>query len=139
MHERDYSGFGLAWFAFAIAIACHVADEAAHGFLSYYNPNVLAIRARYPFLPLPTFTFREWITGLGAGVLLLILLTPLAWRGVRWVRITAWPLGILIGITNGLAHIINSIYFQRLMPGVLSAPLIIVAGAWLISKARSPA
>lgn len=131
--------FATAWFAFAAALACHVADEATHDFLSVYNPNVLAIRARFPFLPLPTFTFREWLVGLIAAVVLLMSLTPFAYRGVRWIRIVAWPLGILIGVGNGLLHIASSIYYHRLMPGVLSAPLLIAAGAWLVFKARSPA
>ncbi len=43
--------FGLAWIVFALAIAVHVADEAAHDFLSVYNPTVRAIRERLPFLP----------------------------------------------------------------------------------------
>ncbi len=131
--------FAIAWFAFAVALACHVADEATHNFLSFYNPNVLAIRARFPFLPLPTFTFREWLGGLTAAIVLLICLTPVASRGGRWIRVVAWPLGIVIGIGNGAAHVISSVYFHRLMPGVLSAPLLMVAGAWLVAKARSPA
>jgi hypothetical protein len=49
--------FGYAWLVFAGALALHVTDEATHGFLSVYNPNALAIRARFPFLPVPTFTF----------------------------------------------------------------------------------
>ena len=130
--------FATAWFTFAVAIACHVADEATHDFLSFYNPNVIAIRARFPFLPLPTFTFREWIVGLVAGIVLLMCLTPLAYRGVRWIRIVAWPLGILVGIGNGLGHFGTSVYYHRLMPGVLSAPLIIAGGAWLIAEASKP-
>ena len=132
------SRFGIAWFAFAIALGCHVADEAKHDFLAFYNPNVLAIRARFPSLPLPTFTFSEWLGGLIAAVVLLICLTPFASRGVRWTRIAAWPLGIVIGLGNGLAHIISSIYMGRLMPGVLSAPLLIAAGAWLVREAKKP-
>ena len=133
------SRFGVAWLVFAIALGFHVADEATHDFLSFYNPNVLAIRLRFPYLPLPTFTFREWLGGLIAAVVLLICLTPLASRGVRWIRIAAWPLGILIGMGNGLAHILSSIYLHRMMPGVLSAPLLIAAGGWLVAKARRPA
>jgi hypothetical protein len=55
--------FGIAWLALCIAFAIHVADEALTDFLSVYNPAVRAIRARFPFLPLPTFTFRVWLTG----------------------------------------------------------------------------
>ena len=130
------SRFGTAWFVFALALACHVADEATHDFLSVYNPNALAIRARFPFLPIPTFTFREWIVGLSAAVVLLLCLTPPARRGVHWIRVVAIPLGLVIGIANGAAHITSSIYMRRLMPGVLSAPFLIGAGAWLIWQSR---
>ncbi len=132
MGDGGEKRFAQAWFAFALALGCHVADEAAHDFLSFYNPKVLAIRARFPFLRIPTFTFREWMIGLLTAVLLLLSLTPLARRGLRWVRITAIPLGIVIGIANGTAHIVSSLYLHRLMPGVLTGPLIILAGAWLI-------
>lgn len=60
--------FGLAWLALAAALALHVADEAHADFLSVYNPTVLAIRERIPWIPLPTFTFGAWITGLAALV-----------------------------------------------------------------------
>lgn len=138
MQLTTQSRFGVAWFAFAVALACHVGDEATHDFLAVYNPNALAIRARFPFLPVPTFTFREWVTGLVAAVVLLLCLAPLARRRARWIRIAAWPLGIVIGVANGLAHIVSSIYVGRLMPGVLSAPLLIAAGTWLVMEAKKP-
>jgi hypothetical protein len=138
MKVKTHSRLGRAWFVFALALACHVADEATHDFLSVYNPNALAIRSRFPFLPFPTFTLREFLTGLTIGIVLLLCLTPLANRGVRWIRVAAFPLGVVIGVANGLGHTISSIYFHRLMPGVLSSPLLIVAGAWLVITAKSP-
>jgi hypothetical protein len=45
-----------------IALAIHVTDEALTGFLAVYNPTVLALRAKLPFFPMPTFEFREWRT-----------------------------------------------------------------------------
>ena len=72
--------FGIAWVAFALALAVHVTDEATHNFLAVYNPSVLAIRARLPFLPIPTFTFGVWISLLIAGIVLLLCLSPLAFR-----------------------------------------------------------
>ena len=69
---------GRAWVVLALALALHVADEAANDFLAIYNPNVRAIRARFPFLPLPTFTFETWLTGLILGIALLLALSPLA-------------------------------------------------------------
>lgn len=90
-------GFGIAWLLFAIALGFHVADEATHNFLSTYNPSVRAIRERFPFLLLPTFTFAVWLTLLIVGILLLLCLSPLAFRGAPWLRIVSLPLGIVVG------------------------------------------
>jgi hypothetical protein len=128
--------FGWSWVGFALAVAVHVADEAAHDFLSVYNPMVEAVRARLPFLPLPTFTFDVWIGGLIAGILLLLALSPLAFRGNRWLVRIAWPLAILVGIGNAFGHLGGSLWFGRPMPGVLSAPLILAAGIVLLIAAR---
>jgi hypothetical protein len=130
--------FGRAWISFALVLTCHVADEATHNFLFVYNPTAMAIRARFWFLPIPTFTFTEWIAVLGVAIALLILLTPLAWRGVGWIRLAALPIGLVVGIGNAALHILSSLYLHRLMPGVLTAPLLLVAGAWLIARSRKP-
>ncbi len=128
--------FGIAWVAFALALAVHVADEATHDFLSTYNPSVRAIRARLPFLPLPTFTFPVWLTLLTAGILLLLCLSPLAFRGTSWLRIASRPLSILVGVLNAALHISSSIYFHRWMPGVHSSPLLLIAAAFLLASSR---
>jgi hypothetical protein len=121
MNASGITNFGRALLAFSVGLGCHVADVATHDFLSVYNPTALAIRARFPFLPIPTFTFREWIVGLGAAVVLLVCLTPLASQGVHWTKIVAIPLGIVIGTANRTMHIDSSIYLHRLTPGLLSA------------------
>lgn len=123
--------FGLAWLAFACAVALHVADEARHDFLSIYNPNAQAIRQRF-HLPLPVFTFRGWLTGLIAGIALLLLLSPLAFRGTHWMRIVALLLGAIVGLGNGLLHIGASLRYRRKLAGVLSSPVLLAAGAWLL-------
>jgi hypothetical protein len=127
--------FGIAWIAFTLALALHVTDEATHNFLATYNPSVLAIRARLPFLPLPTFTFGVWLGLLTAGIVLLLCLAPLAFRGSRWMRIAAWPLGLLIGVANASLHISSSIYFHRWMPGVYSSPVLLIAAIYLLTAA----
>lgn len=128
--------FGIAWIAFAFALALHVTDEAMHDFLASYNPSVLAIRARFPFLPLPTFTFGVWLSLLIAGIILLLCLSPLAFRGSRGLRIAAWPLGLLVGIANAALHISSSIYFHRWMPGVYSSPVLLIAAGVLLVAER---
>jgi hypothetical protein len=128
--------FGIAWVAFALALAVHNTDEATHNFLTVYNPSVLAIRARLPFLPIPTFTFGVWISLLIAGIVLLLCLSPLAFRDSGWVRIAAWPLGLIIGIANASLHISSSIYYQRWMPGVYSSPVLLLAAVFMLAASR---
>ena len=77
---------GIAWVLVCLALAAHVTDEAFTGFLSVYNPTVLALRAKLGFWPMPTFEFREWLTGLIVAVLLLLALSPFVFRGARWIR-----------------------------------------------------
>ncbi len=126
--------FGRAWVAMAVVIALHVIDEAATDFLSVYNPAVRAIRARLPLLPLPTFSFGVWLAGLATGVALLLVWSPLAFRGSRWIARVALPLSALM-FANGLGHIGGSFYLGRLAPGVDSAPLLLVAAAYLFRQA----
>ncbi|HKW57786.1 MAG TPA: HXXEE domain-containing protein [Candidatus Acidoferrum sp.] len=124
--------FGTAWVVFALALALHVTDEATHNFLGTYNPSVRWIRARVPFLLLPTFTFRVWLTLLVAAILLLLCVSPLTLRGHLWLRRAAWPIGILVGALNALGHISGSIYFRRWMPGVYSSPVLLLAAIYLL-------
>ena len=123
---RSGEHLGRAWLALTVALAIHVADEAATDFLSVYNPTVRAIRERLPWLPLPTFSFSEWIAGLAILVAVLFALVPVAYRGARWITIIAIPFSVLM-VGNGLLHIGSSIYMHRWMPGVFSSPILIVA------------
>jgi uncharacterized protein with HXXEE motif len=124
--------FGIAWITFALAVAVHVTDEAMHDFLSAYNPSIRAIRARFPLLPLPTFSFSIWLALLIAGIFLLLCLSPWAFRGKYWLRLISRPLGIVVGVLNATLHISSSIYFQRWMPGVYSSPLLLLAAVHLL-------
>jgi hypothetical protein len=126
---------GCAWIALALALALHVADEAAHDFLSVYNPSVRSIRERAPWLPLPTFEFGEWLAGLGTAVVLLLAVSPLVFRGARVMRPVSYALGLMM-VLNGVQHIAGSAYMGRPMPGVLSSPVLIAASVWLIATAR---
>lgn len=128
--------FGTAWLGFAAALAVRVTDEATHDFLSTYNPAALAIRARLPFLPLPTFTFSDWLGELLAGIALLLCVSPLAFRGARWLRRAALPLAIVVGVFNASLHMASSVYYGRWMPGVYSSPLLLVAALFLLVSAR---
>jgi hypothetical protein len=123
--------FGLAWMAFALGLAFHVADEATHDFLSVYNPNARAIRRKL-HLPLPVFTLRWFLISLGAAIGLLFALSPLAFRGTHWIRVAALVLALLVGIGNALLHISGSLFYRRKMPGVLTSPVLLAVGGWLL-------
>lgn len=131
--DREPSAFsqGIAWIALCFALALHVTDEALNDFLSVYNPTVQAIQQRFPFLPLPTFTFGIWLSGLICGILILLMLTPFVLRRMRWMRPVSYVLGVMM-LMNGLQHIAVSIYLGRWMPGVYSSPLLIVASTALL-------
>ena|SRR5208337_5482618 len=123
--------FGRAWLGLAAALAIHVADEALNDFLAVYNPAVLKIRARFPWIPLPTFSFRVWIIGLAAAVALMFALSPVAFRGTRWIVIVAVPLAVMM-VGNGLGHIGGSLHKKRLMPGAYSSPVLIAASLFVL-------
>lgn len=130
-------GYGVAWLALCAAFAIHVADEALTDFLSVYNPTARAIRARFPFLIIPTFTFRVWLAGLVVAVLVLASLTPLAFRGALALRPVAYVYGIVMA-GNGVMHVVGSIYKRKKMPGLYSAPIILAAAGYLLASLRQP-
>ncbi len=128
-------GWGWSWIALSLALALHVWDEAAHDFLSVYNPTVRAIREQVPFLPLPTFSFGIWLTGLILAVLVLLLLSGFAFQGARWLKPISYALAVLI-IGNGMLHLLASAYKREMVPGVYSSPVLIGAAIWLIVELR---
>ena len=127
--------FGVAWLFFGYTLALHVLDEAGHDFLSVYTPNALAIRHALPFLPIPIFTFQSWIGSLALGLAILLALTPIAFRGSAVLRGIALFLAVVPGLLNGTGHIVGSLYMGRMMPGVYSAPLLLLSGTVLLRAA----
>ena len=129
--------FGRAWLALTAALTLHVVDEATSGFLAFYNPVVAAFRRRAPWLPLPQFTFGVWLAGLATAIVVLLLLARFAFANAPFARPLAYVFGVVM-IGNGLLHLAASLWLGRLAPGALSSPLLIAAGAFLLtSLARS--
>jgi hypothetical protein len=126
---------GIAWTLLALALALHVADEAANDFLSVYNPSVLRIRQAVPWLPLPVFTFDVWIAGLIAAVLLLLVLSRFVFLGRRWTIPASYLLGGFMTL-NAIGHFAGSLVMGRAMPGVYSSPFLFAASIFLIFTAR---
>jgi hypothetical protein len=117
-----------------MALALHVTDEALTGFLSIYNPTILALRARFGFWPMPTFEFGEWLTGLILGIVLLATLSRFAFRNVRWIRPLFYFFAVVGGVMNALGHTIatvlghtvSTVRFSRPAPGFYSSPLLLI-------------
>jgi hypothetical protein len=126
---------GWAWVSLCLALAVHVFDEAMTDFLSVYNPLVQAIRQKFSFFPMPVFTFEVWLTGLIAAIIILLLLSPFAFRQKMWMRLLSYPFAVLM-LLNGLGHIAGSVYLGRLAPGVYSAPLLLAASIYLLRSVR---
>lgn len=114
MPNADYhSAYGWAWAALCLALAIHVIDEALTDFLTVYNPMVKALRQRWRFLPLPTFSFGVWLSGLILAVILLFALSRFAFGGATWLAPLAYLFAVFM-VINGLQHIAASIYMRRL-------------------------
>jgi hypothetical protein len=134
----------MAWVLMWVALALHVTDEALTGFLSVYNPTVLALRATLGFWPMPTFEFREWLTGLMLGILVLGALTPLAFRNARWIRPVFYFCVIVAGVLNAsghtiatiLGHTVSTVRFPRPAPGVYSSPLLLIVSSYALVQLR---
>lgn len=128
----------VAWIVFAVVLGLHVADEALTGFLPLYNSFVDSLRARHPWVPLPTFAFSAWIGGLTVLVVILLGLAPLTLKGGRGLRVTSWVLAAIM-IANAAGHVAASLWLGRPAPGVVSSPLLAAASVALVvtaAKAR---
>jgi hypothetical protein len=132
-----FAQWRTAWLGLALALGLHVADEALTGFLPVYNQVVEGVRARHPWVPLPTFTFPVWLGGLILGVVLLLALTPVVSRGALWIRLVSVILGVVM-TGNAIGHLGASVYWGRLAPGVYSSPLLLIAAvALLVTASRA--
>lgn len=132
------TNFGLAWLFLSLSLAVHVFDEALTGFLPVYNATVRALRAEYSWYPMPTFEFRGWLTLLAAAVVILLLLTPLAYRNARGLRPFAYVFAVVMFL-NGMGHTLATIFgraassvpIPRPAPGFYSSPLLLAVSIWL--------
>jgi len=134
----------MAWFLLCLAFVAHVADEALTGFLPVYNATVLAMRSEYKWYPMPTFGYREWLSGLVAVNILLLLFTQLAYRNARWLRPLAYfYAGIMF--LNGMGHTLATIFgrtastvpIPRPAPGFYSSPLLLAGSIYLLIRLRA--
>jgi hypothetical protein len=135
--------FGTPWLLLCLAFGFHVWDEAAHDFLSYYNSTVLALYGHFSWFPRLDMQFRTWLATLLVGNLVLLALTPWAYRNAAWLRPLAYVLAV-IQLLHGTGHIaaairgrtVPSVQFEGPAPGVYTAPLLGALSAYLIWALR---
>ena len=140
----SYRQLGRAWIFIWCALALHVVDESIHDFLSVYNPTVIVLRERFGYWPMPTFTFRELLTGLTLGILILAALTPFAFRNSGWMRPLIYFSAVVLSILNACGHTlatifgqtVNTVHFSRPAPGFISSPLLLFAGIYALVQLR---
>ncbi len=142
--STDSNNFGAAWILLCLAFCSHVADEALTNFLGVYNPTVVAMRARFSWFPMPTFEYREWLIGLVLANLILLALSPLAFRNARGLRPLAYFFaGVML--LNGMGHTlftvlgrtVASVQFARPAPGFYSSPFLLAASTYLFLRLRA--
>ena len=125
-----------AWMSLCAALAIHVADEALTDFLRFQNSSVLALREKYPSLPIPIFAFEVWISLLIFAVIALTTVSYFVWHG-RWaMRPISYAFAGFMFL-NGLLHIAISLYMGQFVSGVYSSPLLLVASIMLIGSTRA--
>jgi hypothetical protein len=142
---RANAKLGWAWLLLCIAFFLHVVDETATHFLSVYNPTVVALREKLGWFPMPTFEFDEWFIGLVVVNVVLLSLSPLAFRGIRWLRPAAYVLAIVM-LLNAMGHTagtiagrtVASVHFQRPMPGFYSSPGLFATSIYMLYCLRKP-
>jgi hypothetical protein len=144
--NRGKGNFGAGWLVLCLAFGVHIWDEAAHGFLEYYNATVLTLWAHFSWFPKVDMEFRPWLLGVSGVAVVLLLLTPFAYRSERWMR----PLAYLfagVQLVNGLAHVaftilghtVPSVVFDGPAPGFYSAWLLLALSAFLFWQLRRSA
>lgn len=130
-HKIIHDRLSISWLILVLCLMLHIIDEALNHFLELYNPIVLKIRESIPFIPIPTFTFKIWITGLSFLLIILFFLTPLVYKRNKFTIRVILIFSILM-IFNGLGHIIGSLYYSKIIAGMGSSPFLIIASICLI-------
>jgi hypothetical protein len=133
--------FGRPWLLMCMAFALHTWDEAAHDFLTYFNATVLALYGHFSWFPRMDMEFGSWLVRLVVANLLLLGLTPWAYRNAGWLR----PLAYLFAgvqflkgtghlVAALLGHTVPSVHFAGPAPGVYTAPLLLILSAYLFGS-----
>jgi uncharacterized membrane protein YphA (DoxX/SURF4 family) len=126
---------GLPWLALCLALAVHVAEEIGSGFLSAYQLALESMKQLVPYMELPHVSLTVWLSASIGLVAVLLLLTPLAYRGARGMRtLMLWFIGL--SLANVAGHAGGSVLAGRPLPGVYSTLALAGASAYAIVADR---
>lgn len=118
------------------ALAIHIVDEVVTDFLTLQNQAVLDLRQQYPLLPLPLFSFENWLALLIFAVVSLSAVSAFVWYGGWAMRPISYAFAGFMFL-NGVLHIAVSVYMGELVSGVYTSPLLLVASVVLIFATRA--
>ncbi|HWW17244.1 MAG TPA: hypothetical protein VNY81_01385 [Candidatus Saccharimonadales bacterium] len=93
---------------------------------------------------MPTFEYREWLIGLILANLVLLGLTPFAFRNGRGLRPLAYFFAAIM-LLNGMGHTlftvlgrtVASVRFPRPAPGFYSSPFLLITSIYLFMRLRA--
>ena len=132
-------GFGLAWLIFCFAFALHWADQVRHDFIGYYNATALSLYGHYSWFPRIDISPRVWLACMGATAVLWVVLSPFAFKNIRWMRMLAAVVaavqflegfGVIAATLRG--GTVPSVHFEGVAPGFYTAPLVLLASCYLV-------
>jgi hypothetical protein len=143
---KPRANFGMAWLLLCLSFVAHVVDEALTDFLSYFNATVLALYGHFPWFPRMDMEFRTWLAALVVANVLLLLLTPFAYRNAEPLRPLAYLFAVIM-LVNALGHTVAtlrgqtvpSVHFSGPAPGFYSSPLLVAAAIYLLIRLRGSA
>lgn len=121
----------VAWLLLVSTVGLHVCDETMTDFLPFWNQFVIDLRERFGFFLAPTFSFGVWFGGLIGAIILGYCMTPIVARGGKIIRVITVILGVLM-VGNALGHLLGSVYFGKVLPGMWSSPFVLLAGIFVI-------
>src|SRR5260370_403177 len=109
-------------------------------FLAFPAPLTHAILTGFPR---PRLESRQWLIGLIIANLVLLLLTPFAFRNAQWLRPLAYFYAA-VHLLNGTGHTVAtvfgrtvaSVHFPRPAPGFYSSPLLLAGSIFLFLRLR---
>lgn len=117
-----FDRWAMAWLTLSLVLGLHVAEEAVVGSFALYNEMANWLAA---------FRYDLWVVNLSATILVLVALTWLVAARLGPMWLASYVLA-LFAVANAALHILLSLSAERLLPGTLSAPLVLAAALFLL-------